>query len=134
MDDILRLLTRAYDRLDAGHCKNALHLKDGDAEMFCASGAVICEDSISLSPPRITNVVFQSLYGVMTDAERARAMEYTKGRWHPLNEIFHVIYFNNHPDTTKEDVLALFKRAIKKHSKEVVIETAVEVTDCLVLA
>jgi hypothetical protein len=106
VDDILESLVKGRKRIEQGWCQNSLinSAPNGRIE-YCALGAIVGKEkpwSVDCEPGA-------PLYEVMTEKEKDLAHS-----WHYFSDTPSgcVVGWNNHPTTTKQDVLNLFDRAI----------------------
>lgn len=92
-------LMRARSYVDGGWCQGSLSVIADDGQRFCAIGALT----------KAFDILEDEYIRAVTHLERAVAFT------HPP---FSVIGFNDRPDTTKADILAMFDRAIQSALNE----------------
>lgn len=123
MDKRLQVLTGARNRVAAGWCAGALHKKGiGGPEKYCAVGAIMGEFCNFADDERLMGIVSRCTaagrsepYVVVLAEHLPPDFEYEAEYFysHPPTKLWDmVVKYNNTEGRTKEEVLALFDRAI----------------------
>jgi hypothetical protein len=107
-DPVLERLRLGRDRIANGWCKGIV-FRDGS---YCARGAVFPD---AANDPALTDQVAVACEAALLAAVPPSYVPHSV--WVEMVAYRHV-GFNNHPDTTQADVVALFDRAIAKRESE----------------
>lgn len=115
--EIHEVLVRARNELDRrGLSKHRLEASSGEV---CVRGALLRADPRNGTHERIFSLTYEPdlMLSNLLEVKMFASMFPIARPW-PLHPGDFAVHFNNHPDTTKEDVLALFDRAIAATAPE----------------